>query len=189
MDLISQRIREPPELDYCPAVGLGHELEPKLLDVVTGRLVDSKGPPASFLLLWPITFLLMIFVMVCTLCKVYSRLTCGRCTSRRDMTGTTVLITGANAGIGKETAKELARRNARVILACRNTQKATAAARDIYEETGCEVVVRRLDLCSFKSIREFADTIITEEARLDVLINNAGIVRGCPKLPYHRLFA
>lgn len=92
-------------------------------------------------------------------------------------------------GIGKETAKELARRNARVILACRNTQKATAAARDIYEETGCEVVVRRLDLCSFKSIREFADTIITEEARLDVLINNAGIVRGCPKLPYHRLFA
>ncbi|KAM7288784.1 retinol dehydrogenase 11-like isoform X1 [Ixodes scapularis] len=79
-------------------------------------------------------------------------------------------------GIGKETAKELARRNARVILACRDTSRAAAAAREIYRETGREVVLRRLDLCSFKSIREFADDIIAGEERLDVLINNAGIV-------------
>ncbi|XP_029845247.2 retinol dehydrogenase 13-like isoform X2 [Ixodes scapularis] len=179
MDLLAERIREPPELDYCPAEGLGSKLEPKLLDAVTGRHHD--GSPGGLvvsllLLLWPVSFLLATLCLICVVCKVYSRLTLGRCFSNADMSGRTVLITGANAGIGKETAKELARRNARVILACRDTSRAAAAAREIYRETGREVVLRRLDLCSFKSIREFADDIIAGEERLDVLINNAGIV-------------
>ncbi|KAM7288782.1 retinol dehydrogenase 13-like isoform X2 [Ixodes scapularis] len=176
----AERIREPPELDYCPAEGLGSKLEPKLLDAVTGRHHD--GSPGGLvvsllLLLWPVSFLLATLCLICVVCKVYSRLTLGRCFSNADMSGRTVLITGANAGIGKETAKELARRNARVILACRDTSRAAAAAREIYRETGREVVLRRLDLCSFKSIREFADDIIAGEERLDVLINNAGIVQ------------
>lgn len=90
------------------------------------------------------------------------------------MRGKTVIVTGGNAGIGKETAKELARRNARVILACRNLHRAQKAAADIFAETGETVVVKHLDLCSFKSVRAFADDIIRTEPRLDVLINNAG---------------
>ncbi|XP_075535242.1 retinol dehydrogenase 11-like isoform X4 [Dermacentor variabilis] len=90
------------------------------------------------------------------------------------MSGKTVIVTGGNAGIGKETAKELARRKARVILACRNLQRAQAAARDIFAETGEAVVVKQLDLCSFKSVRAFAADVVRTEPRLDVLINNAG---------------
>lgn len=88
--------------------------------------------------------------------------------------GKTVIVTGSNAGIGKETAKELARRKARVILACRNVHRAQKAAQDIFAETGETVVVKQLDLCSFKSVRAFAEDIIRTEPRLDVLINNAG---------------
>ncbi|XP_065311226.1 retinol dehydrogenase 12-like isoform X3 [Dermacentor albipictus] len=90
------------------------------------------------------------------------------------MSGKTVIVTGGNAGIGKETAKELARRKARVILACRNMQRAQKAARDIFAETGEAVVVKQLDLCSFKSVRAFAEDVVRTEPRLDVLINNAG---------------
>ncbi|EEC10405.1 dehydrogenase, putative, partial [Ixodes scapularis] len=78
-------------------------------------------------------------------------------------------------GIGKETAKELARRKARVIIACRNIEKARKAAREIFEDTEQQVTIKPLDLQSFKSIREFANDIINTEPRLDVLINNAGM--------------
>ncbi|KAM7300810.1 retinol dehydrogenase 11 [Ixodes scapularis] len=110
------------------------------------------------------------------LLKVYVLATVGRCTSTRDMSGKTVVVTGANSGIGKETAKELARRNARVILACRNQDKARLAARDILSDTGKQVVCMQLDLCSLKSVRRFAKDILEREDRLDVLINNAGIM-------------
>ncbi|CAN7947506.1 unnamed protein product, partial [Ixodes hexagonus] len=81
-----------------------------------------------------------------------------------------------DAGIGKETARELARRNARVILACRNQNKAREAAEDILKTTGKHVVCMQLDLCSFDSIRDFATKVIASEERLDVLINNAGMM-------------
>ncbi|KAH7942033.1 hypothetical protein HPB49_019910 [Dermacentor silvarum] len=174
MDLFAQRISDPSQLDYCPAEDFVREVgEPRLVDVVAGRLHDVT---LYQLLGWATSLVVAVLTMVCLVCKVYSRLTVGTCTSNKDMTGRTVLITGANAGIGKETAKEMARRNARVILACRNPEKAAAAAKEILEETGRHVVVRKLDLCSFKSIREFADDIVNTEERLDVLINNAGIV-------------
>ncbi|KAH6940180.1 hypothetical protein HPB50_026154 [Hyalomma asiaticum] len=79
-------------------------------------------------------------------------------------------------GIGKATAMELARRKARVILACRNTEKARSAAQEILDSTGRSVVVKQLDLASFKSVNDFCDDILRTETRLDVLINNAGIV-------------
>ncbi|KAH7963530.1 hypothetical protein HPB52_021297 [Rhipicephalus sanguineus] len=81
-------------------------------------------------------------------------------------------------GIGKETAKELARRKARVILACRNLQRAHQAAQDIFAETGEMVAVKQLDLCSFESVRTFAEDVLRTESRLDVLINNAGNIPG-----------
>ena len=59
---------------------------------------------------------------------LYCKITCGWCKSTKSMKGKTVMITGANTGIGKETAKVLARRGARVIMACRNIEKAQQAA-------------------------------------------------------------
>ncbi|KAL4658794.1 dehydrogenase/reductase SDR family member 13-like [Arapaima gigas] len=100
-----------------------------------------------------------------------------RCRSEASMAGKTVIITGGNTGIGKATATELARRGARVILACRNQQRAEAAIRDIAKATGSsEVVYMQLDLGSLQSVRSFADAFLKTEPRLDVLINNAGLV-------------
>ena len=78
-------------------------------------------------------------------------------------------------GIGYYTAIDLARRNARVILACRNTQTAAAAAAQMRMQTGNEnIVVQELDLSLLKSVRKFAGIIMEQESRLDILINNAG---------------
>ncbi|CAC5380971.1 unnamed protein product [Mytilus coruscus] len=94
-------------------------------------------------------------------------------TTRLD--GKTVLITGANTGIGKETAIDLAKRGARVILACRDLDKAKTAADDIKNRTGNEnIIIKRLDLASLKSIKIFAGDINANEKKLDILINNAG---------------
>ncbi|KAJ8403348.1 hypothetical protein AAFF_G00351200 [Aldrovandia affinis] len=83
---------------------------------------------------------------------------------------------GANTGIGKATAVDLARRGARVILACRNQQRAEAAITDIKRESGNnEVVYRHLDLASLQSVRSFAENYLKTEPRLDLLINNAGL--------------
>lgn len=104
----------------------------------------------------------------------------GVCRSRALMAGKTVLITGANCGIGKATATELARRDARVILACRDADKANQAVREIRAQTsGGQLVVKTLDLASLRSVRSFVDEVLKDEPRLDVLINNAGVY-GCP---------
>ena len=90
--------------------------------------------------------------------------------------GKTVIVTGANTGIGKETALDLVKRGAKVILACRDEQRATDAAKDIIAETGSDkVLVRIVDLSSFESVRAFAKLINETEERLDILVNNAGL--------------
>lgn len=85
--------------------------------------------------------------------------------------GRTVVVTGANSGLGLVTARELARVGARTILAVRNLDKGKAAAADL----AGDVEVRKLDLQDLASIREFAEGFSSEEA-VDVLINNAGIM-------------
>ncbi|XP_036451526.1 dehydrogenase/reductase SDR family member 13a.2 [Colossoma macropomum] len=100
-----------------------------------------------------------------------------QCKGKREMCGKTVIITGGNTGIGKATAMELAGRGARVILACRNQQKAESAISDIKKVTGStDVVYMQLDLSSLKSVRSFTETFLKTESRLDLLINNAGLV-------------
>lgn len=94
--------------------------------------------------------------------------------------GKTVLITGANTGIGKETAIDLAKRGARIIMACRDMEKADEALKEVIEASGNQdVVTKKLDLADSKSIREFAQTINTEEKQVNILINNAGVM-VCP---------
>ncbi|KAH9369560.1 hypothetical protein HPB48_019652 [Haemaphysalis longicornis] len=96
--------------------------------------------------------------------------------SQATMEGKTVIVTGATSGVGRETAKELARRKARVIIGCRNLNTAKDVAQEIFEETKQQVVIKHLDLHSLKSVRNFCDDILRTERRLDVLINNAGSV-------------
>jgi NAD(P)-dependent dehydrogenase (short-subunit alcohol dehydrogenase family) len=92
------------------------------------------------------------------------------------MKGKVCIVTGSNTGIGKETARGLAQRGARVILACRDVGKADAARQDITATTGNhEVEVIPLDLASKASIRGFATRFAASHDRLDVLVNNAGL--------------
>ena len=104
----------------------------------------------------------------------------GVCRSKALLDGKTVIITGANTGIGKETAVDLARRNARVILACRSREKGEKAAVEVRKRSGNDdVMFRQLDLASLASVRQFAGKVLEEEPHLDILINNAGVM-FCP---------
>ncbi|XP_047646448.1 retinol dehydrogenase 13 isoform X2 [Phacochoerus africanus] len=104
----------------------------------------------------------------------------GACPSKATIPGKTVIVTGANTGIGKQTALELAKRGGNIILACRDLEKCEAAAKDIRGETlNHRVSARHLDLASLTSVREFAAKINEEEEHLHVLINNAAVMR-CP---------
>ncbi|XP_055481731.1 retinol dehydrogenase 14 [Psammomys obesus] len=106
------------------------------------------------------------------------------------MHGKTVLITGANSGLGRATAAELLRLGARVIMGCRDRARAEEAACQLRQElsqtggpepdaTDGQLVVKELDLASLRSVRAFCQELLQEEPRLDVLINNAGIFQ-CP---------
>jgi len=86
-----------------------------------------------------------------------------------------VLITGANSGIGKETARALAHQGTALVMACRNRAKAEPVRQAIQEESGnprIDLVI--VDLASLASIRDFAAKILHEYEKLDVLLNNAG---------------
>ncbi|XP_054913921.1 retinol dehydrogenase 13-like [Poeciliopsis prolifica] len=112
---------------------------------------------------------------------IKNRVTGGRCPSKAGIKGKTVVITGANTGIGKETARELANRGGRIIMGCRDMAKCEEAAKEIRGKTlNPHVYARRLDLASMSSIREFAERINQEEKSVDILINNAGVMR-CPE--------
>jgi NAD(P)-dependent dehydrogenase (short-subunit alcohol dehydrogenase family) len=94
-----------------------------------------------------------------------------------NMRGKVVLITGGNTGIGKATAIALATQGAQVTITSRNPDKGQAALADIRQQSGDDSVeCMRLDLASLAGVREFAGAYLAAHPRLDVLINNAGLV-------------
>ena len=94
-----------------------------------------------------------------------------------------VVITGANKGIGKEAAKQIAKLGAKVYMACRSLDSANEVREEIVNETQNQnVFVRHLDLAFTDSIINFAEQFKKEESKLDVLINNAGLWTKTKKL-------
>lgn len=106
------------------------------------------------------------------------------CRSTARLDGKTAVITGCNTGIGKECTKDFYIRGAKVIMACRSLDKASEAIDDI--KVQCKDVPNlgslqavKLDLTSLKSVRECADSLLKSEEKIDILLNNAGIM-ACP---------
>ena len=94
-----------------------------------------------------------------------------------DLGGKTIVVTGANSGLGLEASRAFARRRARVVLACRNVETAEAARNDVLGSApGADVEVRPLDLASLASVLAFAESFLSSHGRLDVLCNNAGVM-------------
>lgn len=94
-----------------------------------------------------------------------------------DLSGKIAIVTGANSGIGYETAQALACKQAKVILACRNRDKGDAAGQRIIRQCpAAKAALWELDLADLASIHRFAEEFGRQHGRLDMLINNAGIM-------------
>ncbi len=100
-----------------------------------------------------------------------------------DLHGRTAVVTGANNGLGRIVARELARGGAQVVLACRDADKGAMAATAIRAAVPAAAVeVSALDLASLSSVRAFSDRFLASHDRLDLLVNNAGVMAA----PYQR---
>jgi len=94
-----------------------------------------------------------------------------------DQSGRVAVVTGANSGLGLITARELARRGALVVLACRNMEKGRAAHAEVAAvASGSDPELEELDLASLESVRAFAERFKAKHDGLDLLINNAGVM-------------
>ena len=92
------------------------------------------------------------------------------------MQGKTVLITGADGDIGRNTVQGIALRGARIVMACLDAQRAEPVRNEIISQTGNnDIEIMRLDLASQTDIRRFAAEFAARYDRLDVLVNNAGV--------------
>ena len=97
-----------------------------------------------------------------------------------DLTGKVIVITGGNSGLGFEAAKMFAEKNAEVVLTSRSIEKGETARRSILLKSPvANINVMQLDLADLKSVHQFADSFKSEYSKLDVLLNNAGIM-WCP---------
>jgi len=104
----------------------------------------------------------------------------GQCRSKARVEGRVVVITGANTGIGRETALDLAKRGAEVHILCRNLEAGRDAAQQINTSTGQNrVSVHALDVSSLESVRDCVKEITGKLNKIDILINNAGVM-ACP---------
>lgn len=133
-----------------------------------------------------VLIIIILLIVIIIGSRLYMKLTIGICRSKERMDGKTVIITGSNCGIGKETARELFMRGANVILAVRSLDRGQEAANQIKSsiksrssegrEGEGRIQVMECDLSSLASVRSFAHKILKEEERLHVLVLNAGMV-------------
>lgn len=94
-----------------------------------------------------------------------------------NLSGRVAVVTGANSGLGLESCRELARAGAHVVMAARNASKAATAESDICASVAnASIEVRSLDLASLASVQAFAEGLMAEHKRIDILINNAGVM-------------
>ena len=94
-----------------------------------------------------------------------------------DQSGKVIIVTGANSGIGYEAARALALHGATVIMACRDLEKGAAAAEEIRREhPRANIDLRQLDLADLSLVQRFAENFLAEYDRLDILINNGGVM-------------
>ncbi|MCT4643384.1 MAG: SDR family NAD(P)-dependent oxidoreductase, partial [Carboxylicivirga sp.] len=95
-----------------------------------------------------------------------------------DLEGKVAIVTGGNTGLGFQSSLELARNNATVVIACRSLEKGEQAISEIRKQLGNAVKLDliQLDLANFASVHRFANAFIKKYKRLDILMNNAGIV-------------
>ncbi|SPO06432.1 related to retinol dehydrogenase 12 [Cephalotrichum gorgonifer] len=101
-----------------------------------------------------------------------------------DLSGKVILVTGGNSGLGKESIKQLAKHNpTKIYMGARSVDKAREAILDIKKEVpSADISILEVDLASFSSIKTAADAFLSENDRLDILINNAGIFASPPGL-------
>ncbi|MDE0319126.1 MAG: SDR family NAD(P)-dependent oxidoreductase [Acidimicrobiaceae bacterium] len=103
------------------------------------------------------------------------RLAIDEATRSKDLVGTTYIVTGANSGVGLETARQLVRQGGHVVMACRRVEAGEEASRSFVGLTGTHEVMR-LDLADLHSVREFVAAFTAGHGRLDGLVCNAGMV-------------
>lgn len=122
--------------------------------------------------------LTVVVPLVATLCfiRALTSWSWGRCTNAMAQEGKVFVVTGANSGLGKETARMLAQRKARVVMACRDMAAAYLAVEDIRKTTpNGELIPMQLDLASLESVYTFAQELLADFPQIHVLINNAGL--------------
>ncbi|KAH8294534.1 hypothetical protein KR044_007734, partial [Drosophila immigrans] len=146
------------------------------IDKPNGKSFCLRGIWATIV---PIFLIALLVVLVLWLLRKFIQGPVYRKKNRID--GKVVIVTGCNTGIGKETVLELARRGAKIYMACRDPARCEAARIEIIDRTQNQQLFNRtLDLGSLESVRNFVARFKTEETRLDLLINNAGIM-ACPR--------
>ncbi|BFZ06996.1 hypothetical protein BsWGS_10035 [Bradybaena similaris] len=140
-------------------------------------IANMPNPDAIFQSWWP-----FIIAGLCgTIYGLRQWIRGPKCIGGANLKNKTVIITGANGCIGKEIAMNFARRGGKIVLACRNEAEGKQTAEFIRKETeNMNVYFLKLDLNSFKSIREFVEKFKKKEQSLHILVNNAGVMM-CPK--------
>ena len=143
------------------------------------RLQSDKMEGASLaaVILGSISLVLLLICLALILLRRH--LQGARCHSLVRLEDKVAVVTGANTGIGFETALDLSSRGAKVILLCRSLERGEAAATTIRAATGGEVEVEKLDLASLASVRECAAKLVLTLEKIHILENNAGVM-ACP---------
>lgn len=95
----------------------------------------------------------------------------------RSLEGATVIVTGANSGIGKATAESMVRLGATVVMAVRDPYRGEVARKEIVDRhPHSEVIVERCDVADFAEVREFVDRVAARTPRIDAIVHNAGVM-------------